>query len=67
MKDNWIGFVIDSSTDNTDRLINSYFYWKYQLTAMQAFVTRENTNDLLARSGFDQDLGILSIDIDGND
>jgi hypothetical protein len=67
MKDNWIGFVIDSSTDNTDRLINSYFYWKYQLTAIQAFVTRENTNDLLARSGFDQDLGILSIDIDGND
>jgi len=67
MKDNWIGFVIDSSTDNTDRLINSYFYWKYQLTAIQAFVTRENTNDLLARSGLDQDLGILSIDIDGND
>jgi len=67
MKDNWIGFVLDSSANNIERLINSYFYWKYQLTAIQAFVTRDNINELLARSGLDEDLGILSIDIDGND
>jgi hypothetical protein len=33
MKDNWIGFVIDSSPNNIERLIHSYFYWKYQFWA----------------------------------
>ncbi len=32
-----------------------------------AFITKDNINDFLAESGFDEDLGILSIDIDGND
>jgi hypothetical protein len=30
-------------------------------------VTRENVNELLQSSGFDRDLGILSIDVDGID
>jgi hypothetical protein len=67
MKDNWSGFVMDGSLDNICRLKASYFYWKYDLVAISAFITRENINDLLAMSGFSQDLGILSIDLDGND
>ena len=43
------------------------FYWQHQLHAIEAFVTRDNINDLLAKSGFDPDIGILSIDLDGND
>jgi len=67
MKDNWSGFVMDGSLENIRKLKSSYFYWKYDLQAIAAFVTRENINDLLAQSGFDEDLGILSIDLDGND
>lgn len=67
MKDNWSGFVIDSSSANIERLKQSYFYWKYHLVAIDAFITKENINELLAKSGFDEDLGILSIDLDGND
>jgi len=67
MKDNWKGFVIDGSKENIDRLRNSYYFWRHDLQAVDAFITRENINDLLARSGFDSDVGILSIDIDGND
>lgn len=67
MKDDWSGFVIDGSSRNIDRLKKSYFYWKYHLVAIDAFITKENVNDLLTESGFDDDLGILSIDIDGND
>lgn len=67
MKDNWSGFVIDGSADNISRLRQSHFYWKYDLNAIDAFVTRDNINDLLARSGFGKNIGILSIDIDGND
>lgn len=67
MKDLWQGFVIDGSSKNIDRLKGSYFYWRYPLQAMEAFITRENVNGLLDESGFDQDLGILSVDIDGVD
>jgi hypothetical protein len=67
MKDNWNGYVIDGSPSNIANLKNSYFYWKYQIEALDAFVTKDNINELLAKSGFDEDVGILSIDIDGND
>jgi hypothetical protein len=67
MKDDWAGFVMDGSARNIARLKASYFYWKHDLAAIDAFVTRENINDLLARSGFDEDVGILCIDLDGND
>jgi len=67
MKDNWSGYVIDASSSNIANLKKSYFYWKYQIEAVEAFVTKDNINDLLAKSCFDEDVGILSIDIDGND
>jgi hypothetical protein len=67
MKDNWSGYVIDASSSNISILKKSYFYWKHQIEAVDAFITKDNVNDLLAKSCFDEDLGILSIDIDGND
>ena len=67
MKDNWQGFIIDGSLDNINKIRNAYFYWKYALKAFNAFVTAENINEVLQQSGFNEDIGILSIDIDGND
>jgi hypothetical protein len=67
MKDNWRGFVIDGSERNISRLVKSYFYWKHDLQAICAFVDKDNIEVLLELSGFDHDLGILSIDLDGID
>lgn len=67
MKDNWRGFVIDGNDRNISRLIKNYYYWKYDLQAICAFVNKDNIEDLLDQSGFDHDLGILSIDLDGVD
>jgi hypothetical protein len=67
MKDNWSGFVIDGSSENIERLKKAYFYWQYHIDAIDAFITRENIDALLSKSGFDGDLGILSVDLDGND
>lgn len=66
-KNNWRGCVIDGSLANIEKVRSSSFYWRYDLKAIGEFITKENINDLLGRSGFDSDLGILSIDIDGND
>lgn len=67
MNSDWKGFVIDGSENNIKKLQNSYYYWKYDLQAESSFIDKDNINALLEKSGFDRDLGILSVDIDGND
>ena len=64
---NWKGLVMDGSAANMEALKASPLYWMYDLTAKPAFVTRENINDLIEEAGFGGPLGLLSIDIDGND
>jgi hypothetical protein len=67
MHNNWSGYVIDSSARNIKQLQQAYFFWQYDLQAQSAFCDRGNINDLLRASGFAADVGILHIDIDGND
>jgi hypothetical protein len=67
MNDNWRGYVIDGSEKWIASLKRSNWWWKHDLRARCAIVTRENVNALLQGSGFDRDLGILSIDVDGVD
>ena len=67
MNNNWEGLVIDPDSDNIEYLRGGEYFWRYQLTAVCDFVTRENINELFVSHGFQGPLGILSIDIDGND
>ncbi|MBC7982242.1 MAG: hypothetical protein H7Y02_00150 [Candidatus Obscuribacterales bacterium] len=67
MNRNWRGLVMDGNVENMQALRAQTLFWMYDLTAKQAFITAENINDLLIQSGFAGPLGILSIDIDGND
>jgi hypothetical protein len=66
---NWSGFVIDGNPDQIEllRKRDRRLFWGYDFNARSAFVTRENINDLLIEAGFSGEVGILSIDIDGND
>jgi hypothetical protein len=67
INDHWRGFVLDASQRAIAKLQSAEWLWKYDLRAKCAVVTRENVNELLQSSGFDRDLGILSIDVDGID
>lgn len=67
LNNNWSGFVMDGSEKNIKSLIASPIYWQHDIKAVAAFITKENINELIERSGFDKEVGILSIDIDGND
>ncbi|MCW7546065.1 hypothetical protein N7I30_20005 [Aurantimonas litoralis] len=64
---NWKGLVMDGSAANMATLSASQSFWKHDLTAETAFVTAENIDDLLEEAGFTGPIGILSIDVDGND
>jgi hypothetical protein len=65
--DNWRGLIMDGSRDNIEYLLQDRIMWQHTLTAVQAFVKRENINALLADNGFTGEIGLLSVDIDGND
>ena len=67
MTSDWKGFVVDASKININRLQNSYYYWKYDLQAEYSLIDKDNVNSILEKSSFERDLGILSVDIDGND
>ena len=67
MHDNWEGLVIDSDHRNILHIQNSEFYWRHALTAVCDFVDRDNVNQIFEQHGFVGEVGILSIDIDGND
>lgn len=67
INNNWSGLVIDGSEDYINYIKNDQIYWQYNLKAVHAFITKDNINELLINNGIKGKIGILSVDIDGND
>lgn len=67
VNNNWEGLVIDGSKDNIKFIQSDFIYWKYDLTAYHSFITKDNINQLISRYTSCSDIGLLSVDIDGND
>jgi len=71
INNNWKGLVIDGFQDYIDYIQNDFIYWKYNLTAICAFIDKNNINQLISQyleeHQLSKEIGILSIDIDGND
>lgn len=67
VNNNWTGLVIDGSQKNIDFIKKDYLSTLFQLYSKCAFITRDNINELISQMNFHEDLGLLSIDIDGND
>jgi len=66
-QDNWRGLILDGSEAAMAAVRSRDLCWRFDLTAVAAFITRENINGLIRDNGFAGPLGVLSIDIDGND
>lgn len=63
----WQGLVIDGCKLDIRFIKNDFIYWKYNITAYNDFITKENINSLISSFTSCSDIGLLSIDIDGND
>lgn len=67
----WTGLFIDGNKSAIER--GRYFYKKWgnpsvkNPTFIHSMITRENINDLITQGGLSGEIGLLSIDIDGND
>ncbi len=64
---NWKGLIIDSSKIFIDKIKKKDYFWRNNLTAINAFVTVENINNLIKDNFHFKNLDLMSIDIDGND
>ena len=67
INNNWSGLVIDGDPKNIEVIKNDGIYWRYNLKAEASFITAENIDDIFAKNGIKGEIGILSVDIDGND
>ena len=67
VNNNWKGLIFDGSEKNITAIKKDNFYWQYNLTAECEFITTENINHLIKKNNFSGKVGILHIDIDGND
>jgi hypothetical protein len=67
MNDNWSGLVMDSSSQYVKAIRRDPVSLNHDLQCECAIVTAENINQLLLDHGFEGDIGLLHIDIDGND
>jgi hypothetical protein len=67
INDHWSGLVIDGDPANIRFIKEDFIYWKYDITAVHSFVTKENIDGLISGYTDCRDIGLLSVDIDGND
>lgn len=67
----WHGLFIDGDKHCVER--GKHFYdrypnkWQYKPKFLHAFATRETIDQLIKNAGFSGEIGLLSIDIDGDD
>lgn len=66
-KFNWSGLIIDSSQKNIDYIKKDKIYWQHDINALCEFISRENINKIFLENISQKNIGLLSIDIDGND
>lgn len=67
ISDQWKGLVIDGDEEYINSVQRSDIYWRYNLTALCKWIDRDNINSIISSAGFSGDIGLLSVDIDGND
>lgn len=67
LNNHWQGLVLDASESDIGYIQRDPIHWQFDLQAKCAWITRGNINSLLEQAGFDSDVGLLSIDLDGNE
>ena len=64
---NWSGICIDDGVAHVDFVGRHALDWRYGVSAVSAFVTTDNINKLIRDGGVTGDVGLLSLDVDGQD
>jgi len=63
----WAGLVLDSDAAAVAAIRRDPIRWRHHLDVVHATVRRDNIDSLLEQNGAAGPIGLLSIDVDGND
>ncbi len=64
---NWKGYLIEGSEKYVKKIKSQRIYWQNNIQAINEFVSKENINKIISNNIKEKNIGLLSIDIDGND
>lgn len=67
LNDNWSALLIDGKPSAIKAIRRQPFFWSHDITAVASFITAENIDNIIGGNGYRGRIGLLSIDIDGND
>jgi hypothetical protein len=67
VNNNWSGLVIDGDPKNIEVIKNDGISWRHNIKAEGSFITADNIDSIFSKNGIKGEIGILSVDIDGND
>ena len=67
MKRNWTGYLVEGNKTYTNDIKKQSIHWKYDLNVVNKFLNKNNVNMIINELNLPGEIGLLSIDIDGND
>lgn len=67
LNNGWSGLIIDGNKNAMNAVASSDLHWKYDLKSIGNFITKDNINKIIKSAGIEGEIGLLSVDIDGND
>ena len=68
LKENFSGLLMDGSSENVDFFNHTAARFGIdRVKAVQAFITRDNLEELISGNGVPREIDFLSLDVDGND
>ena len=63
----WKGYLIEANNDDFKKIKKQKIYWQNDLEVFKKFVDKNNINSILSKDIKETKIGLLSLDIDGND
>ena len=67
MNDFWTGVVIEGNKESANHIKDKGICWKYGLKVISEWVRKDNIKSLIEKNVSNNKIGLLSLDIDGND
>ena len=64
---NWKGLILESNKEDVLKIKSDPIYWKHDLTVKNIFIKKSNINEIIKKNLKNLEVGLLSVDIDGND
>ena len=64
---NWRGYLIEGNKSDVNKIKTQPIYWQNDLKVIEKFIDKENVLETININILEKEIGLISLDIDGND